>query len=67
MDNLPSNSQVGPPLPQGFRTIGDIRDLSNDSIITGTFVDIIGFTKDYQPPIQTRGSGPVTQQFRLFS
>lgn len=51
------NSGMNSPLPEGFMSIEDIQSLPNQQIRDGRLVNLIGFVKDYQPPIQTRGSG----------
>ena len=45
------------PLPVGFLTIEQIRNLSNDEIKSGSLVSVIGIVKDYQAPMQTAGTG----------
>lgn len=44
------------PLPPGFKTIEEIKNLPSDIIKAGLLVDVTGFIKDYQPPIETRGT-----------
>jgi hypothetical protein len=58
--NAPSTqgqSGSAPPLPEGFRTIEQIQNMPSCSIKAGEMVSVIGFVKDFQPPVQTRGSG----------
>jgi protection-of-telomeres protein 1 len=50
-------SSSAPVLPPGFRTIEDIQGLPSDKIRAGEMVSVIGFIKDYQPPIRTKGPG----------
>lgn len=50
-------SEVPVPLPPGFRSIRQIKDMPNDQVQKGTFVSVIGFLKDYQSPVETRGTG----------
>ncbi|KAE8447227.1 hypothetical protein EG329_010921 [Mollisiaceae sp. DMI_Dod_QoI] len=44
------------PLPPDFMSIEGITNMASDMIKAGTPVNVIGFIKDYQPPVQTRGS-----------
>ncbi|EKD19970.1 uncharacterized protein L3040_002351 [Drepanopeziza brunnea f. sp. 'multigermtubi'] len=50
--NIPVNSsQLDLPLPPGFLTIEDIRNLPNDKIAAMTMIkSVFGFVKDFQPP-----------------
>jgi len=50
-----SSSEMG--LPLGFKSIREILDMPNEQLKAKAFVNVIGFVKDYQPPIATRGSG----------
>ena len=45
------------PLPPTFLSIEAIRELPNDDIKKGKMVNVIGFIKDFQKPIETRGTG----------
>jgi hypothetical protein len=45
------------PLPPGFRTIEDIQSMPSQSIKAGTMVSVIGFVKDFRPPVRTNGTG----------
>lgn len=47
----------GPVLPPGFLSIENILNLPSDKVRTGAMVSVIGFVKDFQPPIPTRGTG----------
>jgi hypothetical protein len=44
-------------LPPDFLTVEQIQNLSSAAIKAGQKVNIVGFTKDYQPPVQSRGTG----------
>ncbi|KAF4622796.1 hypothetical protein G7Y89_g14229 [Cudoniella acicularis] len=59
MDASQASSQIsqGPQLPPGFKTIKEIQNASNQEIERESFVNVIGFVKDFQVPMQTRGSG----------
>lgn len=47
-----------PPLPPGFLSIQDIRNLPNEKIAAKIMIkNIVGFVKDFRPPIPTRGTG----------
>ncbi|KAH6723885.1 hypothetical protein BKA61DRAFT_587294 [Leptodontidium sp. MPI-SDFR-AT-0119] len=43
-------------LPPGFKTIEEIRSLPNEQIVRKVAVSVIGFVKDFMPPIQSRGT-----------
>ncbi|RDL39800.1 uncharacterized protein BP5553_04140 [Venustampulla echinocandica] len=55
-DCTSGQSELPLPLPPGFKSIREIKDMPNDQVKKGTFVGVIGFLKDYQSPIQTRGT-----------
>ncbi|KAI6715797.1 hypothetical protein PZA11_006100 [Diplocarpon coronariae] len=42
-----------PPLPPGFHSIEEVHSLPNEQVRAGFKISIIGFVKDYQPPIET--------------
>lgn len=44
-------------LPPGFKTIAEIRSLSNEDLQAKLPVNVIGFVKDFMPPKQTGGTG----------
>ncbi|RFU30763.1 hypothetical protein B7463_g5584, partial [Scytalidium lignicola] len=44
------------PLPPDFESIEDILNMPSARLKSGPLVNIIGFVKDYQPPIQSRGT-----------
>ncbi|KAH8805697.1 hypothetical protein F5884DRAFT_800255 [Xylogone sp. PMI_703] len=43
-------------LPQGFESIEDILNMPTPRLKTGPLVNVIGFIKDHQPPIRSRGT-----------
>ncbi|TVY55720.1 Protection of telomeres protein [Lachnellula suecica] len=55
-DSTPASSE--PPLPTGFSTIQQIRDLPEKSKQSNanTFVSVIGFAEDYREPMNTNGT-----------
>jgi hypothetical protein len=57
MDSTPDPSQRELPLPTGFSTIEQIRNLPSNLIKAGTMVNTIGLIKDFQPPVRTKGTG----------
>jgi hypothetical protein len=59
MDSAQQSSQLVRPLPSGFSSIQQVRNLPNEVIIAGSLVNVIGFVKDQQEPKQTRGTGEV--------
>jgi hypothetical protein len=68
MASTPSSSPPlsRPTLPSGFKSIEEIQNVPNDQIKAGTLVSVIGFVKDYQPPMQTRGgTGELHGTFEL--
>jgi hypothetical protein len=53
-------SSSAPSLPSGFLTIEGIQSIPSEKVKAGTMVNLIGFVKDYQPPIPTRGTGTLS-------
>lgn len=50
-------SQAAEPLPTGFKTIAEIRELSNEQLKARVLVNVFGFVKDFMPPKETKGTG----------
>jgi protection-of-telomeres protein 1 len=50
-------SSLAPPTPLGFQTIEQIQNMPSDLIKAKSKVNVIGFVKDYRPPVQSRGPG----------
>ncbi len=40
-------------LPDGFQTIQQIQNVSNEELKKFTLVNLIGFAKDYRTPVKT--------------
>lgn len=60
MAGLPDSSQPSTPetpLPEHFESIESIKNMPNDRLKNKPLVNVIGLVKDYQPPIQTQGTG----------
>ncbi|PMD41228.1 hypothetical protein L207DRAFT_511146 [Hyaloscypha variabilis F] len=56
MANAPTSSQDEVPLPNGFLSIEQIRDIDPFRLKAMPKVSVIGFVKDVQPPIKTAGT-----------
>lgn len=54
------------PLPSGFTTIADIRNLPNEQLMAKVPVNVVGFVKDFMPPTQTRGTSMSDIQVESF-
>ncbi|KUJ09981.1 uncharacterized protein LY89DRAFT_787664 [Mollisia scopiformis] len=54
MTSTPDSSAL--PLPPDFKSIEEINNMPSETIKAGAMVNVIGFIKDFQPPVQTRGS-----------
>jgi hypothetical protein len=52
-----SDSKSLPAVPSGFKTIEEIQNLPNEDIKNQIKISVIGFVKDFQPPVPTRGTG----------
>ncbi|KAH7418995.1 hypothetical protein BKA64DRAFT_649839 [Cadophora sp. MPI-SDFR-AT-0126] len=50
------DSSPAEPLPSGFTTIADIKNLPNEQLVAKVAVNVIGFVKDFMPPTRTRGT-----------
>ena len=57
MANAPTSSQDEVPLPNGFLSIEQIREIDPFRLKAMPKVSVIGFVKDVQPPIKTAGTG----------
>jgi protection-of-telomeres protein 1 len=57
MDITPNSSLGEIPLPDGFSTIEQIANIPNDRLRMKPKVNVIGFIKDFQAPMRTRGTG----------
>jgi protection-of-telomeres protein 1 len=57
MDSTPDPFQGEVPLPTGFSTIEKIQHLPSNLIKAGTMINVIGFVKDFQAPLRTKGTG----------
>jgi protection-of-telomeres protein 1 len=51
-----SDSESVPTVPQGFKTIEEIQNLPNEDLKKQILVSVIGFVKDFRPPVPTRGT-----------
>jgi hypothetical protein len=52
-----SNSESPPTVLPEFKTIEEIQNLPDEDLKKKKIVSVIGFVKDFQPPVQTRGPG----------
>jgi hypothetical protein len=51
------NSSPSVPVPPGFLTIEQIQQLPSQALKDKQKVNVIGFLKDFQPPIRSQGTG----------
>jgi hypothetical protein len=54
--STPTSSPRVPLLP-GFLSIKQFQNLENKALKGGQIVNVVGFLKDFQPPVLTKGSG----------
>ena len=61
-----SDSETVPTVPQGFKTIEEIQNLPNEDLKKQILVSVIGFVKDFQPPVPTKGTSMIIRSYLLF-
>jgi protection-of-telomeres protein 1 len=52
-----SDSESLPTVLPEFKTIEEIQNLPNEDLQKKIIVSVIGFVKDFQPPVPTKGPG----------
>ncbi|PQE21190.1 telomere-binding alpha subunit central domain-containing protein [Rutstroemia sp. NJR-2017a BVV2] len=67
-ENTSSPPGAEVPLPSGFESIEQIKNMPSPRLVTKPFVNVIGFVHDFQPPIKTRGTDfKCTMEIKDFS
>jgi protection-of-telomeres protein 1 len=61
-----SDSKSLPAVPSGFKTIEEIQNLPNEDLKKQILVSVIGFVKDFQPPVPTKGTSMIICSYLLF-
>jgi hypothetical protein len=61
-----NDSKSPPKVPSGFKTIEEIQNLPNEDLKKQILVSVIGFVKDFQPPVPTKRTGMIICSYSLF-
>lgn len=57
-----ANSSSPAQVPYQFEIVEDLLSMDNDRLRKTPLINVIGVVKDYQPPVQTKGTGIIAHE-----